>query len=163
MFERRGYPMDSVMIKKYSNRRLYNTVISEYITLEDVSALVKEGKKITVQDAKSGDDVTSYVLTQIVLEESKNNNGLLPDSLLHLLIRYGDNVLNDFFSKHLQQTMSSYITQKSSFDDQFKQMLELGNDFSDMAKKSMGDMNPFSSFMDMFSQSNEDNKEKDNK
>jgi polyhydroxyalkanoate synthesis repressor PhaR len=154
--------MDSVMIKKYSNRRLYNTDISEYITLEDVSALVKEGKKITVQDAKSGDDVTSYVLTQIVLEESKNNNALLPDSLLHLLIRYGDNVLNDFFSKHLQQTMSSYITQKSSFDDQFKQMLELGNDFSDMAQKSMGGMNPFSSFMDMFSQSNEDKKEEDN-
>ena len=155
--------MDSVMIKKYSNRRLYNTVISEYITLEDVSALVKEGKKITVQDAKSGDDVTSYVLTQIVLEESKNHNALLPDSLLHLLIRYGDNVLNDFFSKHLQQTMSSYITQKSSFDDQFKKMLELGNDFSDMAQKSMGGMNPFSNFMDMFSQSNEEKKEEENK
>ncbi len=151
--------MDSILIKKYSNRRLYNTDISEYITLEDVSSLVKEGKKITVQDAKTEDDVTSYVLTQIVLEESKNNNALLPVSLLHLLIRYGDNVLNDFFSKHLQQTMNSYISQKSSFDDQFKKMLELGNDFSNMAQKTMGDLNPFSNFMDMFSKT-EEKKEK---
>lgn len=155
--------MDSVLIKKYSNRRLYNTTISEYITLEDVSVLVKEGKKISVQDAKSGDDVTSYVLTQILLEESKNNNTLLPVSLLHLLIRYGDNVLNDFFTKHLQQTMNNYITQKSSFDDQFKKMLELGHDFSNMAQKTMEDLNPFSNFMDMFTQSNEDKKDGDNK
>lgn len=152
--------MESVKIKKYSNRRLYNTETSEYVVLEDVASYVKEGKKVTVCDAKTDDDVTSYVLTQILLEESKKNNTLLPVSLLHLLIRYGDNVLSDFFNKHLQQTMSSYISQKSSFDDHFKKMIELGHDFSNMAQKTMDGINPFSGFMDIFSQTESDEEKK---
>ena len=81
-----------VIIKKYANRRLYNTGTSTYVTLDDLAVMVKKGEDFTVQDAKSGDDITHSVLTQIIFEqESKTGNTLLPVSFLRQLISfYGD-------------------------------------------------------------------------
>ena len=154
-------PAETIIIKKYSNRRLYDTDKSIYITLNDVSGIIKSGKQIKVVDAKTDEDFTAYILTQIVLEEAKNKKTLLPTPLLHILIQYGDNILSDFFNNHLKQTISNYISQKSSFEDQFRKMLGLGEDFSNIAQKTMDDLNPFSNFMDMFSKtSDEDSPEK---
>ncbi len=153
-------PVETVIIKKYSNRRLYDTDKSIYITLSDVSAIIKTGKHIKVVDAKTDEDFTAYILTQIILEEAKNSKTLLPTPLLHLLIQYGDNILSDFFNNHLQQTIANYISQKSSFEDQFRKMLELGEDFSNIAQKTMDGLNPFSNFMDMFSTSEDEDSSK---
>ena len=78
-----------IVIKKYANRRLYNTGTSTYVTLEDLAEMVKKGEDFIVQDAKSGDDITHSVLTQIIFEqESKTGNTLLPISFLRQLITY---------------------------------------------------------------------------
>ncbi len=141
---------EKIVIKKYSNRRLYDTVSSKYITIAQVSEMIKGMSDIQVVDAKTNEDVTAYILTQIVLEDAKNNNGLLPIPLLHTLIRYGDNVLKEFFANHLNQTINNYVKQKSEFDDQFRKMLELGSEFSNITRKTMEEISPVKSFMNLF-------------
>lgn len=126
----------TVLIKKYANRRLYNTRDSKYLTLDQLSGLVKEGHEVKVVDAKTGGDVTGFILTQIILEESKRH-ALLPVSLLHLIIRYGDNVLSEFFEKYLEQTLEVYMNYRSTVDGYFKQWLDLGMDFSGKTQESM--------------------------
>ncbi len=126
----------TILIKKYANRRLYNTKDSKYVTLDQLAELVKQGNEVKVVDDKSGDDVTGFILTQIILEESKNT-ALLPVSLLHLIIRYGNNVLSEFFEKYLQQILEVYINYRSMMDDYFKQWLDLGMDFSGKAQESI--------------------------
>jgi len=85
---------DPVTIKKYANRRLYNTGTSTYVTLEDLASMVKAGEDFLVYDAKTGDDITRSVLTQIIFEqENKDGQNLLPVSFLRQLIRfYGDSM-----------------------------------------------------------------------
>src|ERR1700722_20014614 len=79
-------PKSSVVIKKYANRRLYNTATSSYVTLDDLSRMVKEGSEFVVYDAKSGEDITRAVLTQIIVEEEQKGQNLLPISFLRQLI-----------------------------------------------------------------------------
>lgn len=155
---------EKVIIKKYSNRRLYDTNSSKYITINEVADMIKDNKEVKVVDVSSEEDVTAYILTQIVLEEAKSKKALLPVPLLHMLIRYGDNILSDFFEKHLFKTMENYIVQKSAFDEHFKKMLEIGTEISDVAQKTIAEMAPFKTFMNMFayppveSEKNDDSK-----
>src|SRR5882724_8074950 len=82
-------------IKKYANRRLYNTGTSTYVTLEDLAVMVKEGEDFTVFDAKTGEDITRSVLTQIIFEQENKGQNLLPITFLRQLIRfYGDSIQN---------------------------------------------------------------------
>jgi len=78
-----------VLLKKYANRRIYNTEESVYVTLGQVAEMVKKGMKIKVVDVKTKEDVTACILAQIALEEAKNNNVLMPVPVFYLLIRYG--------------------------------------------------------------------------
>lgn len=94
-----------ITIKKYPNRRLYNTRESAYITLDDVSVLIKKGFRIKVVDVTTQKDVTAPVLTQIIMNKAKNDNAVLPVSLLHLAIQYGESHLHDFFEKYLEKTI----------------------------------------------------------
>jgi len=152
---------EAVLLKKYSNRRLYNTEKSAYVTLGQVADLIKKGRQIEVIDAKTKEDVTAFILTQIILEEAKKRNALLPIPLLHLIIRHGDNILAEFFDKYLEGTLKSYLSYKSSVDDQFKKWLEMGANLSDMTQKSLKDMNPFQSVMNsFFTAPNPDEKDK---
>ena len=121
---------DPVVLKKYSNRRLYDTRHSQYVTLEDVSAMVRAGEQVRIQEASSGEDVTAFILTQIVLEAAKQRNSLLPVSVLHLIIRYGDNALNDFFEKYFHKILFNYVETKNAFDQQFGKWLDMGMDMS---------------------------------
>jgi len=146
----KGCDMETVLIKKYANRRLYDTVLSKYVTLLELRDLIKTGKMVKVVDVNTEEDVTAFILTQIVLEEAKKKNALLPEPLLHLIICYGDNVLSDFFEKYLQQVINNYLYQKSMFDEQFGKMLDLGMDISGMAQKTINGMTPFKPFMDFF-------------
>ena len=137
---------NKIVLKKYANRRLYDTRSSAYVTLNEVADMVKQGHEIQALDAKTNEDVTAFILTQIILEEARKNNALLPVPLLHIVIRYGENVLGEFFEKHLDQTIHSYLAYKSQVDDQFRRWLELGMDWSDIAKKSMAGLGPFQAF-----------------
>jgi polyhydroxyalkanoate synthesis repressor PhaR len=108
-----------------------------------VAEMIKAVNLVTVIDAKTGDDFTAFVLTQIVLEEAKKKNALLPAELLHMIIRYGDNILGEFFDKYLEQTLKNYFSYKSRVDEQFKQWLDFGSDLSAMAQKSLTGLSPF--------------------
>ena len=139
-----------IVLKKYANRRLYDTQKSTYVTLGEVADLIRQGKAIKAIDAKTKEDVTAFVLTQIVLEEAKNNNALLPVPLLHMIIRYGNNVLHEFFENYLEQTINAYVTYKGKVDEQFKRWLAVGMDLSEISQQSLARLNPFQAFFDQF-------------
>ena len=141
---------DMIVLKKYANRRLYDTHKSAYVTLSEVADVIREGKTVKAFDAKTKVDVTGFVLTQIILEEARKNNALLPVSLLHMIIRYGENVLHEFFENYLEQTINAYVAYKREVDDQFKKWLEVGMDLSGMAQQSMTQLNPIQAFFDQF-------------
>jgi polyhydroxyalkanoate synthesis repressor PhaR len=141
---------DKVIIKKYSNRRLYDTEKNAYVTLQQVTLLIKEGRQVEVVDAKSNEDVTSYILTQILLEEARKKNVLLPVPLLHLLIRYGETLLSEFFEKYLHQIIRNYLVYKSSMDEHFEKWLDLGMNLTGSARKTLADLVPFQSLLDVY-------------
>jgi polyhydroxyalkanoate synthesis repressor PhaR len=97
-----------VVIKKYANRRLYNTATSSYVTLDDLSRMVKEGSEFVVYDAKTGEDITRAVLTQIIVEEEQKGQNLLPISFLRQLISlYGDS-MQWLVPRYLEHAMTTF-------------------------------------------------------
>ncbi|NOY68919.1 MAG: transcriptional regulator [Deltaproteobacteria bacterium] len=158
---------DKIILKKYSNRRLYDTVQSAYVTLNDVSDMVKQGQWVEVTDVKSGEDVTAFTLTQIIMEEAKNKNALLPVPLLHLIIRYGETLLADFFGKYLEKMVRSYLSYKQIADEQFNKWLDIGVSMSGMGS-GMGlhpheETNPLQSFFKQFMDPSKFNTEAEDK
>jgi polyhydroxyalkanoate synthesis repressor PhaR len=151
---------ETVILKKYASRRLYNPENSSYVTLTQVADIIRDDKDVQVLDAKTSEDVTAFILTQIILEEAKNRNTLLPAPLLLLAIRYGGSILHEFFDKHLQDAINSYLQYKQSFDDQFGKWLNLGMNYSDMTRNAMKGISPFPAFSP---QSGQNPKEKINK
>ncbi|MFH1079944.1 MAG: polyhydroxyalkanoate synthesis regulator DNA-binding domain-containing protein [Pseudomonadota bacterium] len=141
---------ETLLLKKYSNRRLYDTEKSAYVTLDDVMQAIRCGRRVAAVDAKSGEDVTAFILTQIILEESRKKNSLLPTPLLHLIIQYGENILSEFFEKYLEQTIKNYLSYKAMADDQFQKWLHLGMDLSTLTKQSMASLPAFRPFLDRF-------------
>ncbi len=142
---------EPVVLKKYANRRLYDTEKSAYVTLTQVAEYIKDGRQVSIFDAKTKEDVTAFILTQIVLEEAKNKNALLPVPMLHMIIRYGDNLLAEFFEKYFHQIFQNFVSHKQAMDGQFQQWVEMGFNMSDAAQKGFASMNPFQSFFDSFS------------
>ena len=141
--------MDSPRVfKKYANRRIYDTHDSRYVTLEELAAVVRTGCEVKIVDAKTRADVTAYILTQIVLDQAKDNNALLPPPILHLLIQYGDNVLLEFFESYLQQIVRNYIQYKKSVDAQFKRWIDLGMGMAPLGRDGLPPANPFAAFFD---------------
>ena len=154
---------EKILLKKYANRRLYDTEKSEYVTFNEVAERIRNGQEVEVIDAKNKEDVTAFILTQIVLEEAKNKNVLLPLPFLYMIIQYGDNVLVEFFEKYLEQAIKSYLAYKSSMDDQFKKWLDTGMDISEVAQKSLMQVNPFQSVFEELSKAAKTGKKKDQK
>jgi len=127
---------EPVTIKKYANRRLYNTATSSYVTLDHLCEMVKDGTDFVVYDAKSGEDITHTVLTQIIMEEESKGHNLLPIKFLRQLIPfYGDSLAGfvprylevsmDSFSRD-QERMRSYLEQAFGGFFPFKQFEEMG-------------------------------------
>ncbi len=96
---------DPIVIKKYANRRLYNTASSAYVTLDDLSQMVKDGSDFVVHDAKSGENITRQVLTQIIFEEEAKGENLLPIDFLRQLIRFYGDSMQAFVPSYLQFSM----------------------------------------------------------
>jgi polyhydroxyalkanoate synthesis repressor PhaR len=111
-----------IVIKKYANRRLYDTCNSRYINLEDIAALVRNGKEVQVVDAGTGDDITRVTLTQIIVEDAKDQPAGLPLELLRQLIVTTDHVGQEFIMWYLKSAFDSYQKVHSSLQDRFSQM-----------------------------------------
>lgn len=94
--------------------------------------MIKEGRFIEVIDAKTESDVTPFILVQIIMEQVKKNNNVLPVSLLHLIIRFGEDILGEFFEKYLEKSIQSYLNYRKTMDEQFRLCLEMGMDFSNI-------------------------------
>lgn len=154
---------NTLLLKKYTNRRLYETEKSIYVTLDYVTDIIRHGRKIKVVDAKTGEDVTSAILTQIVFEEARKKKYLLPDPLLYLIIQYGENVLTDFFEKYLEQTIKNYLLVHNMADDQFKKWLEYSDSYSKMNPRNMADLSTFKPLFDLFAAPAKKNQQKDDK
>ncbi len=118
-----------VVVKKYANRRLYNTESSSYITLENLAEMVRIGRDFVVYDAKSGDDITRGVLTQIIVEEEGKGQNLLPTNFLRQLIGMYGGQMQGLVPKYLEHAMTSFAQQQ----DQMRAAMQ----------KTMGSLFPF--------------------
>jgi polyhydroxyalkanoate synthesis repressor PhaR len=130
----------AVRIKKYANRRLYNTATSSYVTLDYLSQMVREGQDFTVEDAKTGEDITRSVLTQIIVEQEQKGQNLLPISFLRQLISfYGDN-MQFLLPGYLEQAMVAFARNqeqmRQSLRTTFGGMFPFGQ-FEEMGKQNM--------------------------
>ena len=124
---------DPVVIKKYANRRLYNTGTSTYVTLEDLAEMVKKGEEFTVQDAKTGDDITHPVLTQIIFElENKDGQNMLPIPFLRQLISFYGDQMQMVVPSFLEQSMIAFAKEQERFREQMKSAI--GKSPMDMMK-----------------------------
>ncbi len=145
------------VLKKYSNRRLYDTEQSKYVTLNTVRDLIRNGQWVKIVDANTQQDVTAFILTQIVLEQARCQNSLLPAPLLHLIIQYGDNVLHDFFEKYLQQVIEAYLEYRKSVDEQFRNWLEFGSELSKVTQDNIRTFSTLNPFLDSLNVRNKKN------
>ena len=101
-----------VVVKKYANRRLYNTESSSYITLDNLAEMIRNGRDFVVYDAKTGDDITRGVLTQIIVEEEGKGQNLLPTAFLRQLIGFYGGSMQGVVPKYLEQTLSVFAQQQ---------------------------------------------------
>lgn len=115
---------DTVIIKKYANRRLYDTSSSQYVTLDYVRELVKGGREFTVVDAKSGEDLTHGVLSQIIFEEEARGENLLPLPFLRQLIQYYGDSLQSVVPSYLEATMEAFSSQQEEMRERFTGTLQ---------------------------------------
>jgi len=140
---------DPLLLKRYANRRLYDTEKSAHLTLADVAAVIRTGRQVKVTDAATDEDVTAFVLTGILLEEARRKNALLPAPLLHLLIGLGDNVLVDFFQNQLYGIIHAYLGQKAVFDEGLRRWVQMGLEAGNQAARAISavqGLNPFADF-----------------
>jgi polyhydroxyalkanoate synthesis repressor PhaR len=118
---------EPVTIKKYANRRLYNTGTSTYVTLEDLATMVKDGEDFVVFDAKTGDDITRSVLAQIIFEqENKEGQSLLPITFLRQLIRFYGDSMQMLVPRYLEASIDSLTKEQGKFRDQITQAFGVG-------------------------------------
>jgi polyhydroxyalkanoate synthesis repressor PhaR len=115
-------PNEPVIIKKYANRRLYNTGTSTYVTLEDLASMLKKGNDFTVFDAKSGEDITRSVLAQIIFEqENKEGQNLLPIAFLRQLIRFYGDSMQMLVPRFLEASLDSLTKEQGKLREQMTQ------------------------------------------
>ena len=111
------------IIKKYPNRRLYDTEISSYITLEDVRQLIVDGESFEVRDAKSGEDLTRAVLLQIISEHEQDGQPMLSTELLSQIIRFYGDSLQGFMGSYLERSMQTFLEQQTQFRSQLNSLI----------------------------------------
>ena len=144
---------EQITIKKYANRRLYNTASSKYVTLEDLAGMVKSGVEFVVVDAKSGEDITRSVLTQIIFEEESKGHNLLPINFLRQLISFYGDSLQSVVPNYLEYTMNAFTQNEETMRNYVKEAMggmfpfaqweELGKQNMAMFERAMQMFTPF--------------------
>ena len=141
-----------VVVKKYANRRLYNTESSSYITLDNLADMVRVGRDFVVYDARSGDDITRGVLTQIIVEEESKGRALLPTTFLRQLIGFYGDSLGGIVPRYLEHTMSAIARQQEQMREAMQQTMgnllppgleEMRRQNIAMMERAMGLFSPF--------------------
>jgi polyhydroxyalkanoate synthesis repressor PhaR len=117
---------EQIIIKKYSNRRLYDTNHKRYVTLEEIANLIKEGSEIKVIDSQTDEDITKIILMQVVLEGEKNKEDILPISFLHMLIKYGNKIARDFFENYFLIMFQPYLSLQEGMKKNLRWWQEVG-------------------------------------
>ena len=141
-----------IIIKKYANRRLYNTQTSSYVTLEHLCDMVKEGVEFEVRDARTGEDITRQVLAQIIFEEeNKGGQHLLPIQFLRQLIRFYGDSLQAFVPSYLELSMESFTKNQNEMREKFAEAFGNKFGFKDFEKMSRQNIEMFERAMRMFS------------
>jgi polyhydroxyalkanoate synthesis repressor PhaR len=107
------------VIKRYSNRKLYDTQESRYVTLEEIEEMIRGGKEISVVDASTGEDLTSVTLAQIILENERNHRAALPSAFLHQLVKHGE-AWQDFVQRSMRSSLEGIISSQREMDRVFR-------------------------------------------
>lgn len=137
MAEKKAEP---VIIKKYPNRRLYNTETSSYITLEDLRQMVKRGEDFVVFDAKTEENLTRFILTQIIFEQESKGYNILPEGFLKQLICFYDDTLSNVLTPYLEAAMMTFTRNQEQMRSYLKPPFETFNPmktFEGLAKQNM--------------------------
>jgi polyhydroxyalkanoate synthesis repressor PhaR len=108
------------VIKRYSNRKLYDTQESRYVTLEEIEEMIRAGREISVVDATSGEDLTSVTLTQIILENERNRRANLPSAFLHQLIKHGE-AWQDFVQRTMRSSLEGFVSSQRDMERVFRE------------------------------------------
>ena len=150
MAESKDNSAEPIVIKKYANRRLYNTAKSSYVTLEHLAEMVRAGQDFVVNDAKTGEDITRGVLAQIIFEEEAKGHTMLPANFLRQLIRlYGD-TLQGFVPGYLDASMETFARNQESMRDQVAKAFEANPALANFETLSRSNMEWFENAMRMF-------------
>lgn len=149
----RGNSNEPIVIKKYANRRLYNTDTSSYVTLDDLCIMVKKGEDFIVYDAKSGEDLTRQILTQIIFEQEARGEHLLPINFLRSIIGFYDDSIKEFVPHYLETSMQTFMKNQEKMREYmgmqdmaspFAQFEEIGKQNMEMMSQAFSNMmNPF--------------------
>lgn len=146
---------EPIVIKKYANRRLYNTDTSSYVTLDDLCEMVKAGQDFIVYDAKSGEDLTRQILTQIIFEQESRGQNLLPIGFLRSLIGFYDDSIKEVLPHYLESSMQNFLSNQEKMREYmghgaFDSFTQLSSQIEEFSKQNMeifsrafGMFNPF--------------------
>ncbi|MEM8688902.1 MAG: polyhydroxyalkanoate synthesis repressor PhaR [Pseudomonadota bacterium] len=140
---------EPITIKKYANRRLYNTSASTYVTLDDLAQMVKSGDEFEVKDAKTGEDITHTVLTQIIFEEENKGQNLLPINFLRQLIKFYGDSMQAVVPSYLEYSIESLSREQEKFQKQFGDAFSAAA-FPGMEEQVKQNMAMFQQTMQMF-------------
>lgn len=127
---------EAVIIKKYANRRLYNTESSSYITLEHLAVMTRDGREFKVVDAKTGEDITHNILTQIIMEEESRGQTMLPVNFLRQLISMYGNSMQSMVPQYLEASMDAFRRNQAQFHNAMSGALA-GSPFETIAKRNL--------------------------
>jgi polyhydroxyalkanoate synthesis repressor PhaR len=108
------------VVKRYSNRKLYDTQESRYVTLEEIEEMIRAGKEIAVVDAATGEDLTSVTLTQIILENERTRRSSLPSGFLHQLIKHGE-AWQDFVQRSMKSSLEGVVSSQREMERLFRE------------------------------------------
>ena len=128
---------EKVVIKKYANRRLYNKATSTYITLDNLAEMVRDNVDFVVYDAKTGEDITRTVLTQIIFEEESRGENLLPIQFLRQLIGFYGNSMQAFLPSYLEMSLASFAQQQEAMRAQLAKLGHTGGPFDEQIRQNM--------------------------
>ena len=132
-------------IKKYPNRRYYDATHSRHLTLDEIRSLIQQGYDITVTDAKTGDDITAQLLTQIILELDTSKLDSFPVPLLVRVIRMNDQLVKDFVEKYFNQALASFLNYQQQLEEQMRRSHALPSTFASVSAWTKAMVAPFSS------------------
>lgn len=124
------------VIRKYSNRRLYDPESSGHVTLDQVRDMIVSGERVRIEDAKTGEDITRSILLQIIVEREEAGRPLLSADLLEQLIRFYGGAMQEFFGNYLERSVSAFVEQQEDFQKQLLEMVQ-NNPMTDLAKRNL--------------------------